>query len=48
MRTIVDLARAIALFGLLAITVSACGSATSPAATQTVSGPALLFFYTDN
>ena len=48
MQVVIACARTLALLGLIFIALSACGSNESAAPTVTVSGPALLFFYTDN
>jgi hypothetical protein len=41
-------ARAVTLFGLVAVVLSACGSSQAMTPTPVVVGPALIFFYTDN
>jgi hypothetical protein len=48
MRTIMVLARVMVLLGLFGMTLTACGATETAAPTKTISGPALLFFYTDN
>lgn len=48
MRIVFLIARVIALFGLLPVALSACGSSQATTPTTAVVGPGLLFFYTDN
>jgi len=40
--------RVMALFGLVAVALSACGSSQATTPTTAVVGPAFLFYYTDN
>ena len=47
MRTMIILARVLAILGLTILVMSACGSSESAAPKATVDGPALIFFYTD-
>ncbi len=48
MRVLILVARVIALFGLMTVALSGCGSSQPTAPTTPVVGPGLLFFYTDN
>jgi hypothetical protein len=48
MRIFILVVRVIALFGLMAVALSACGSRQTTTPTTAVVGPGLLFFYTDN
>jgi hypothetical protein len=48
MRIVFLVTRVIALFGLMAVALSGCGSSQPAAPTTAVVGPGLLFFYTDN
>jgi hypothetical protein len=48
MRAVIVCTRIIALLSFILITFSACRSNEPIATRVTVSGPALLFFYTDN
>jgi hypothetical protein len=48
MRIVILVACVMALFGLMAVVLSACGSSQATTPTPAVVGPALLFFYTDN
>ena len=48
MRSMLAFTRTVGLLGCVLIILSACGSSGAAVPTTTVSGPALLFFYTDN
>ena len=47
MRSMIAFTRTVGLLGCILIILNACGS-NGAAAPTTISGPALLFFYTDN
>ena len=48
MHAMIAFTRTMGLLGCVLIILNACGSSGAAAPTTTVSGPALLFFYTDN